>query len=152
MLLTHAFETAREIGDRTEMAYAMADLVRVHVERGDLDAACTALEASLPRAATMEARVIVLLALEGGRPRGRARRRPARRAPVVGGRRGPRGQRLREHARGHAAARGADGRASRRLDATAFAEAWAEGQAMWSDAAVEAAMSLVGTPAATATA
>ena len=63
--LMRAHDIARDIGDRTEIAYAMADLVRVDVERGDLDGATDALAASLPRASAMSARIIVLLALEG---------------------------------------------------------------------------------------
>ncbi len=151
VLLTRAYETAREIGDRTEMAYAMADLVRVHVERGDLDAACVALEASLPRAATMEARIIVLLALEGAAGLAAARgddrlavrlwSAAAADRVVSGFANMPADTRLLE---GRMAALHA------RMDATAFAAAWAEGQAMSTDAAVEAAMSLVRTPAAAA--
>ena len=60
-----AYDIARELGDRTEMAYAMADRVRVEVERGGLEAASTALAGCLPRAVTVGARIIVPLALEG---------------------------------------------------------------------------------------
>jgi hypothetical protein len=142
-MLTRAHDTARDIGDRTEMAYAMADLVRVNVERGDLDAACEALAASLPRAATIEARVIVLLALEGAASLAAARgddvlairlwAAAAADRAASGFANMPADERLLD-------ARMAEVRA--RLDPDAVAAAWAAGLAMSLHDAVGAAMTL----------
>ncbi len=149
--LTRAYDIATEVGDRSEMAYAMADRVRVDVERGDLDAATAALATALPRAHAIGARVIVLLALEG--------------AGALAAARGDDVLAIRLWA-GAAADRAASGFANmpaderlidarmsevrRRLDPATVAAAWAEGQALTLDAAVEAAMTLVATEKVTA--
>ena len=144
--LSRASDIAAEVGDRSEMAYAMADRVRVDVERGDLDGATDALAASLPRAHAIGARIIVLLALEG--------------AAALAAARGDDVLAIRLWA-GAAADRAASGfanmpaderlidarmsEARERLDPGTVAAAWAEGQALTLDAAVEAAMTLVAT-------
>ena len=64
-MLQRSYEIARELGDRTEMAYALADTVRVEVERGNLDVAASAIAQSLPRVVTAGVRVIIPLLLEG---------------------------------------------------------------------------------------
>jgi hypothetical protein len=63
-MLTRAYEIARDLGDRTEMAYALADTARVEVERGNLEAAAAALAWSLPRSVAAGVRIIVPLLLE----------------------------------------------------------------------------------------
>lgn len=64
-LLERAHATARELGDRTAMAYTRADLIRAEIERGDLDAAGQAMAESLPRALHLGSRVILALGIEG---------------------------------------------------------------------------------------
>jgi predicted ATPase len=142
--LTRAYDIAGEVGDRTEMAYAMADRVRVDVERGELDGASEALAASLPRAHAIGARVVVLLALEGSAALAAARgddvlalrlwAAAAADRAVSGFANMPADERL------------VDTRmteARERLDPGTVAAAWAEGQALTLDGAVEAAMTLV---------
>ena len=143
-LLMRAYDIARDIGDRTEIAYAMADLVRVDVERGDLDGATDALAASLPRAVSMSARIIVLLALEGAAGLAAARgddalairlwAAAAADRETSGFANMPADQRLVDE-------RMAEVR--ERLQPEAVAEAWAEGHALTLDDAVDAAMTLV---------
>ena len=147
-LLMRAHDIARDIGDRTEIAYAMADLVRVDVERGDLDGATDALAASLPRASSMSARIIVLLALEGAAGLAAARgddalairlwAAAAADRETSGFANMPADQRLVD-------ARMAEARD--RLQPEAVAAAWAEGHALTLDDAVDAAMTLVAVPA-----
>ena len=147
-MLVRAHDISRDIGDRMEMAYAMADLVRVDVERGDLDGATEALAASLPRAHTMMARIIVLLALEGAAGLAAARGDDAlgirlwaaasADREVSGFANMPADQRLLD-------ARMAEAR--ERLQPETVAAAWADGRAMSVDAAIEAAMTLVQAPA-----
>ncbi len=139
-----AHDIARDIGDRTEIAYAMADLVRVDVERGELDGATEALAESLPRANSMSARIIVLLALEGAAGLAAARgddalairlwAAAAADRETSGFANMPADQRLVD-------ARMAEARD--RLQPEAVAEAWAEGHALTLDDAVDAAMTLV---------
>jgi tetratricopeptide (TPR) repeat protein len=144
-LLTRAHDIARDLGDRTEMAYAMADLVRVEVERGDLDVARAALAASLPRAATMEARIIVLLGLEGAAALAAALGNDALAVRLWAAAAADRG-------RSGFANMPADERLLQtrmagvrvRLSAGAFARAWDEGTAMTMDEAVDAALSVAG--------
>ena len=150
-MLMRAHDIARDIGDRTEIAYSMADLVRVDVERAELDGAAVALAASLPRASAMGARIIVLLALEGAAGLAAARgddvlairlwAAAAADREVSGFANMPADQRLVD-------ARMAESRD--RLQPEAVAAAWAEGRALTLDAAVEAAMTLVDDPAASA--
>jgi tetratricopeptide (TPR) repeat protein len=149
--LVRAHDLARDIGDRMEMAYAMADLVRVDVERGDLEGATAALAASLPRAQTMMARIIVLLALEGAAGLAAAGgddvlainlwAAAAANREESGFANMPADQRLVD-------ARMAEARG--RLDPETVAAAWADGRAMSVDTAIEAAMALVRAPAETA--
>ncbi|HEY4190531.1 MAG TPA: tetratricopeptide repeat protein [Candidatus Limnocylindrales bacterium] len=144
-MLTRAHDIARDIGDRTEVAYAMADLVRVDVERGDLDGATIALAIALPRAQAMSARIIVLLALEGAAGLAAARgddalairlwAAAAADREVSGFANMPADQRLLDARMGEA---------RERLDPETAAAAWADGQAMSVDAAIDAAMTLVG--------
>ena len=125
----------------------MADRVRVDVERGDLDGATDALAASLPRAHAIGARIIVLLALEGAAALAAARGDDVAGHPPVGRRRGRPG-RVSGFANMPADERLIDARmaeARERLDPGTVAAAWAEGQALTLDAAVEAAMTLVAT-------
>ena len=63
-MLSRAYDIARDLGDRTEMAYALADTARVDVERGNLEAAAAALAWSLPRSVAAGVRIIVPLLLE----------------------------------------------------------------------------------------
>ena len=147
-MLVRAHDISRDIGDRMEMAYAMADLVRVDVERGDLDGATEALAASLPRAHTMMARIVVLLALEGAAGLAAARgddvlgirlwAAASADREVSGFANMPADQRLLD-------ARMAEAR--ERLQPETVAAAWADGRAMSVDAAIEAAMTLVQAPA-----
>ena len=147
-MLVRAHDISRDIGDRMEMAYAMADLVRVDVERGDLDGATAALAASLPRAHTMMARIIVLLALEGAAGLAAARgddglgirlwAAASADREVSGFANMPADQRLLD-------ARMAEAR--ERLQPETVAASWDEGRAMSVDAAIEAAMTLVLAPA-----
>ena len=114
------------------MAYAMADRVRVDVERGDLDGATTALAASLPRAHAIGARIIVLLALEGAAGLAAARGDDVLAHPPVGGGRGRPGS-VSGFANMPADERLLDARmaeARERLDPETVAAAWAEGQAL----------------------
>ena len=142
--LTRAYEIASEVGDRTEMAYAMADRVRVDVERGELDGGdrgARRVAAPRPRDRRPGRRPA------GARGRGRAGRGPGRRraraAPVGRGRGGPG---VSGFANMPADERLVDTRmteARERLDPDTVAAAWAEGQALTLDGAVEAAMTLV---------
>ena len=148
-MLMRAHDIARDIGDRTEIAYAMADLVRVDVERGELDGATDALAASLPRASSMSARIIVLLALEGAAGLAASRgddglairlwAAAAADRETSGFANMPADQRLVD-------ARMAEARD--RLQPEAVAAAWDEGRALTLDEAVEAAMTLVAAPVA----
>jgi hypothetical protein len=114
------------------------------VERGELDGATEALAESLPRANSMSARIIVLLALEGAAGLAAARgddalairlwAAAAADRETSGFANMPADQRLVD-------ARMAEARD--RLQPEAVAEAWAEGHALTLDDAVDAAMTLV---------
>ena len=82
-MLSRAYDIARELGDRTEMAYALADTARVEVERGNLEAAAAALAWSLPRSVAAGVRIIVPLLLEACGLAGRGTRRGRARGPPV---------------------------------------------------------------------
>jgi tetratricopeptide (TPR) repeat protein len=146
--LERALELAEEVGDRNEVAYALADQVRVDVERGRLDEAGVALEGALRRSVAIGARIILPLALEGGGNLAAARGEDALAvrlwAAATAERREsgfvnmPADERLLDRRMDEV--RG-------RLAADAFAEAWSVGLALGVPAAVEEAMTLVAAPA-----
>jgi hypothetical protein len=117
--------------------------VRVEVERGDLQTASSALAQALPRAAAAGARVIVPLLLEGAGCIAAARTddpRAVRLWSAATAERSasgfvnmPADERLLE---GHVA------RVRERLDAAAFADAWAEGMELTQAQAVDEALAL----------
>jgi tetratricopeptide (TPR) repeat protein len=143
--LDRAYEIARELGDRTEMAYALADRARVDLERGALDEAAADIAASLPRAVGLGARIIVPIGLEaaGGLAAQRGDDAVAvqlwaaasAERSASGFANMPADERHLDEAM--AAVRG-------RIDAAAFADAWAEGTAMSAAAAVTVAMGVAG--------
>ena len=87
-MLQRSYDIARELGDRTELAYALADRVRVEVERGNLDVAASALAQGLPRVVASGVRVIIPLLLEGAGCLAAARERGPRGRAAVGRRDG----------------------------------------------------------------
>ncbi len=126
-LLDQAYDIARELGDRTEMAYALADRARVDVERGALDEAAADIAGSLPRAVTLGARIIVPIGLEA--------------AGCLAAERGD--DRLAVTLWAAAAAERA-GSGFANMPA-AFADAWADGSALTTEAALNAVAVLTGT-------
>ena len=140
-MLTRAHDIARDIGDRMEMAYAMADLVRVDVERGDLDGAtdgARGLAAAGAHDDGADHRAARARGCGGARRRARRRRagasgcgrRPRRTGQVSGFANMPADQRLLDAPDGRGPRAAAQ---PRTVDA-----AWAEGRAMSVDAAIEA--------------
>jgi hypothetical protein len=142
-MLTRAYDIARDLGDRTEMAYALADTARVEVERGNLEAAAAALAWSLPRSVAAGVRIIVPLLLEAAGSLAAARGeddlavRLWSAATTERASSGfvnmPADERLLE---GHAAV------VRERLDPTRFAAAWAEGMALSQAEATDLALEL----------
>jgi hypothetical protein len=147
-LLDRAYDISRELGDRTEMAYALADRARVDVERGELDAAGADIAGSLPRAVVLGARIIVPIALEAAGSLA-AERGDDRLAVTLWA------AAATDRADSGFANMPADERhleermtALRdRLDPVAFTDAWAEGTALRLDDAVALAMGLTKPPA-----
>ena len=145
-MLDQAYEIARDLGDRTEMAYALADRARVDVERGALDDAAADIAGSLPRAVGLGARIIVPIGLEAAGSLA-AERGDDRRAVTLWA------AAAAERADSGFANMPADERhldermaaVRERLDPAAFAEAWAEGSGLDTEAALAVVASLTGT-------
>jgi predicted ATPase len=142
-MLQRSYDTARELGDRTEMAYALADRVRVEVERGNLDVASSALAQSLPRVVASGVRVIIPLLLEGAGCLAAAFEED--RAAVQLWSAATAERTSSGFVNMPADERLLDAKVSRvraRIDAAAFADAWAEGAAFTQAQAVEVAMAV----------
>ncbi len=144
-LLDRAHEIARELGDRTEAAYALADRARVDVERGELDAAAADIAGSLPRAVGLGARIIVPIALEAAGSLAAARGDDPRAVTLwaaAAAERADSGFANMPADERHLDERMAAVRA--RLDPVAFADAWASGTGIGTDAAVDVALEMIG--------
>ena len=145
--LSRAYDIATEVGDRSEMAYAMADRVRVDVERGDLDGGDRCARGVAARGPTPSAPGSSCSSRSRARPRW-PRRGATTSWPSACGRAAAADRAVSGFANMPADERLIDARMSEareRLDPGTVAAAWAEGQALTLDAAVEAAMTLVAT-------